>query len=152
MYALVEIAGKQFKLEENTQVEIPYNKNKVGDKISFDKVLYFDDGTKKTIGNPYVSGLSIDAKVISHGKSPKVIVFKLKRRKGHQKRSGHKQPYTVVEIGKLGAKKATAKKAAPKKAAPKKAAPKKTTAKKAAPKKTAAKKAAPKKTAAKKDK
>ena len=107
---------------------------------------------KKTIGNPYVSGLSIDAKVISHGKSPKVIVFKLKRRKGHQKRSGHKQPYTVVEIGKLGAKKATAKKAAPKKAAPKKAAPKKTTAKKAAPKKTAAKKAAPKKTAAKKDK
>ena len=147
MYALVEIAGKQFKLEENTQVEIPYNKNKVGDKISFDKVLYFDDGTKKTIGNPYVSGLSIDAKVISHGKSPKIIVFKLKRRKGHQKRSGHKQPYTVVEIGKLGAKKA-----APKKTAAKKAAPKKTTAKEAAPKKTAAKKAAPKKTTAKKDK
>ena len=52
MYALVEIAGKQFKLEENSQVEIPYNNNKVGDKISFDKVLYFDDGTKKTIGNP----------------------------------------------------------------------------------------------------
>ena len=50
MYALVEIAGKQFKLEENSQVEIPYNNNKVGDKISFDKVLYFDDGTKKTIG------------------------------------------------------------------------------------------------------
>ena len=115
MYALVEIAGKQFKLEENTQVEIPYNKNKVGDKISFDKVLYFDDGTKKTIGNPYVSGLSIDAKVISHGKSPKIIVFKLKRRKGHQKRSGHKQPYTVVEIGKLGAKKAAPKKTTAKK-------------------------------------
>ena len=52
MYALVEIAGKQFKLEENSQVEIPYNANKVGDKINFDKVLYFDDGTKKTIGTP----------------------------------------------------------------------------------------------------
>ena len=142
MYALVEIAGKQFKLEENSQVEIPYNNNKVGDKISFDKVLYFDDGTKKTIGNPYVSGLSIDAKVISHGKSPKVIVFKLKRRKGYQKRSGHKQPYTIVEIGKLATKKTAAKKTAAKK----------TTAKKTAAKKTAAKKTAAKKTTAKKDK
>ena len=75
MYALVEIAGKQFKLEENSQVKIPYNNNKVGDKINFDKVLYFDDGAKKTIGNPYVSGLSIDGKVLSHGKEPKIIVF-----------------------------------------------------------------------------
>jgi len=124
MYALVEIAGKQFKLEENSQVKIPYsNKNKVGDKMSFDKVLYFDDGTKKTFGNPYVSNFSIDAKVLSHGKEPKIIVFKLKRRKGYQKRNGHKQPYTVVEVGKLSAKKAaTAKKAT---------AAKKTTAKKA---------------------
>ena len=121
MYALVEIAGKQFKIEENSQFEIPYNSNEVGDKISFDKVLYFDDGIKKNIGNPYVAGLSIDAKVISHGKSNKVIVFKLKRRKGYQKKSGHKQPYTVVEVNKLVAKKATAKKAtAVKKAAAKK--------------------------------
>jgi len=152
MYALVEIAGKQFKLEENSQVEIPYNNNKVGDKISFDKVLYFDDGTKKTIGNPYVSGLSIDAKVISHGKSPKVIVFKLKRRKGYQKRSGHKQPYTIVEIGKLVTKKTTAKKTTAKKTTAKKTAAKKTATKKTATKKTATKKTATKKTTAKKDK
>ena len=129
MYALVEIAGKQFKLEENSQVKIPYsNKNKVGDKMSFDKVLYFDDGTKKTFGNPYVSNFSIDAKVLSHGKEPKIIVFKLKRRKGYQKRNGHKQPYTVVEVGKLSTKKATtAKKTTAKKATT----AKKTTAKKA---------------------
>jgi len=152
MYALVEIAGKQFKVEENSQLKIPYNNNKVGDKISFDKVLYFDDGTKKSIGNPYVSGLSIDAKVIEHGKSPKIIVFKLKRRKGYQKKSGHKQLYTVVEVGKLIAKKTTVKKAETEKTTAKKVAPKKTTAKKAAPKKTTAKKAAPKKTTAKKDK
>ena len=137
MYALVEIAGKQFKLEENSQLEIPYNNNKVGDKISFDKVLYFDDGTKKTIGNPYISNFTIDAKVISHEKSPKIIVFKLKRRKGYQKKSGHKQPYTVVEVDKIGG---TAKKAAPKKTTAKKVAPKKTTAKKVAPKKTITKK------------
>ena len=115
MYALVEIAGKQFKLEENSQVKIPYNNNKVGDKINFDKVLYLDNGSKKEIGNPYLSNFSINAKVVSHGKDSKVIVFKLKRRKGYQKKSGHKQPYTVVEIGKLAAKKTAAKKAAAKK-------------------------------------
>ena len=143
MYALVEIAGKQFKVEENSQLKIPYNSNKAGDKISFDKVLYFDDGTKKNIGNPYIAGLSIDAKVISHGKSNKVIVFKLKRRKGYQKKSGHKQLYTVVEVNKLTAKKATAKKPA----AAKKATAKKATAKKpaAAKKATAAKKPTAKK-------
>ena len=120
MYALVEIAGKQFKLEENSQVKIPYNNNEVGDKINFDKVLYLDNGTKKEIGNPYLSNFSINAKVVSHGKEPKVIVFKLKRRKGYQKKSGHKQPYTVVEIGKLATKKTATKKAAPKKTATKK--------------------------------
>ena len=145
MYALVEISGKQFRIEENSQLKIPYNSNKVGDKINFDKVLYFDDGTKQNIGNPYVKGLSIDAKVVSHGKENKVIVFKLKRRKGYQKKIGHKQPYTIVEVSKLaGKKKPAAKKAATKKT---------TTTKKAATKKTTAtKKAATKKTtSAKKD-
>ena len=120
MYALVEIAGKQFKVEENTQIKIPYNSNKVGDKINFDKVLYFDDGVKKNIGNPYISDFSIDAKIISHEKDNKIIVFKLKRRKGYQKRAGHKQPYTIVEVGKLKAKKTTAKKTTPKKTTAKK--------------------------------
>ena len=73
MYALVEIAGKQFKLEENTQIKVPYNKSKIGDKITFDKVLYFDDGSNKVFGNPYVSNYSIDAKVVFHGKEPKII-------------------------------------------------------------------------------
>ena len=144
MYALVEIAGKQFKVEENSQLKIPYNSNKAGDKISFDKVLYFDDGTKKNIGNPYIAGLSIDAKVISHGKSNKVIVFKFKRRKGYQKKSGHKQLYTIVEVNKLTAKKATTKKAT---AAKKATAKKPATAKKA----TAKKPATAKKSTAKKD-
>ena len=139
MYALVEISGKQFRIEENSQLKIPYNSNKVGDKINFDKVLYFDDGTKQNIGNPYVKGLSIDAKVVSHGKENKVIVFKLKRRKGYQKKIGHKQPYTIVEVSKLTGKKKTV---AKKTTATKKAATKKTTAtKKAATKKiTSAKK------------
>ena len=136
MYALIEIAGKQFKVEENVQLKIPYNSNKIGDKINFDKVLYFDDGNEKSVGNPYISGLSINAKVVSHGKDAKVIVFKLKRRKGYQKKIGHRQTFTVVEIGKLTAKKTAAKK---------------TTTKKTTTKKTAAKKTTTKKTAAKKD-
>ncbi len=82
MYALVEIAGKQFKLEENCQIKIPYNNGKVGDKVNFDKVIYFDNGTKKEFGNPYLTNFPIDAKVVSHGKEPKVIVYKLKHRKG----------------------------------------------------------------------
>ena len=64
MYALVEIAGKQFKIEENVQLKVPYYSNKVGDKITIDKVLYFDDGNKKSFGNPYIKNLSLDAKVV----------------------------------------------------------------------------------------
>ena len=135
MYALVEIAGKQFKIEENSQLKVPYNSEKTGDKITFDKVLYFDDGKTKSVGNPYISDLSIDAKVVSHGKEGKIIVFKMKRRKGYQKRIGHKQPYTLVEINNLTAKKKTAAK-------------KTTTTKKTAAKKTTT----TKKTAAKNDK
>ena len=137
MYALIEIAGKQFKVEENVQLKIPYNSNKIGDKINFDKVLYFDDGNKKSVGNPYISGLSINAKVVSHGKDPKVIVFKLKRRKGYQKKNGHRQQYSVLTIGKLAAKKksTTKKKAAPKKAVPKTKASTATKAKKTTVKK-----------------
>ena len=75
MYALVEIAGKQFKVEENTQLKVPYHANKVGDKLSFDKVLYFDDGNKKNIGTPYIEGLSIDAKIIAHGVMYRTLQF-----------------------------------------------------------------------------
>ena len=82
MYALVEIAGKQFKIEENTQIKVPYSSNKIGDKVAIDKVLYFDDGDTKNFGNPYISNLSLEAKVVYHGKNDKIIVFKLKRRKG----------------------------------------------------------------------
>ena len=137
MYALVEIAGKQFKIEENVQLKVPYYSNKVGDKITIDKVLYFDDGNKKSFGNPYIKNLSLDAKVVSHGKNDKIIVFKLKRRKGYQKRIGHKQPFTILEFGKLSAgKKTTAKKTTTKKTTTKKTTAKKTTTKKTTAKKT----------------
>ena len=115
MYALVEFAGKQFKIEEGTQIKVPYLTEKIGSKVSLDKVLYFDNDNDKVVGTPFIDGMAIDAKVEEHGRDQKVIVFKFKRRKGYQKKNGHRQRYSVLTIGKLGTKKKTA----PKKDAPK---------------------------------
>jgi large subunit ribosomal protein L21 len=121
MYALVEFAGKQFKIEEGAQIKVPYLTEKIGSKVSLDKVLYFDNDNDKVVGTPFIDGMAIDAKVKEHGRDQKVIVFKFKRRKGYQKKNGHRQRYSVLTIGKLGAKK---KAAAKKKATPKKDGPK----------------------------
>ena len=121
MYALVEFAGKQFKIEEGAQIKVPYLTEKIGSKVSLDKVLYFDNDNDKVVGTPFIDGMAIDAKVEEHGRDQKVIVFKFKRRKGYQKKNGHRQRYSVLTIGKLVAKK---KAAAKKKVAPKKNAPK----------------------------
>ena len=117
MYALVEFAGKQFKIEEGAQIKVPYLTEKIGSKVSLDKVLYFDNDNDKVVGTPFIDGMAIDAKIKEHGRDRKIIVFKFKRRKGYQKKNGHRQRYSVLTIGKLGAKK---KAAAKKKATPKK--------------------------------
>ena len=150
MYALIEFAGKQFKIEEGSSIRVPYIKGKVGSKINFDKILYMDDGKEKTVGNPLVKGVTIDGEITSHGRGRKVVVFKFKRRKGYQKKNTNRQDYSILKVGKLGKvkkvsnKKVTTKttetKATPKKAAAQKKASIKTTAKKVAPKKTAVKK------------
>ena len=103
--------------------------------------MYIEDGDKKEIGNPYVKGKKIEAKIIQHGSFDKVIVFKMKRRKGYQKRNGHKQKFSLIEISKIGnSKKAHQKKLRMitnlqlKKSTAKKSTAKKTTAKKKADK------------------
>ena len=159
MYAIVEIAGQQFKVAKDQKVFVHRLEEKEGSKVSFDKVLFLDDG-KITIGAPVIENAVVTAKVLSHLKGDKVIVFKKKRRKGFRKKNGHRQYLSQILIEGISVK-APAKKAATKteeikteKAAPaaKKAAPaKKTTTKEAkAPVKAAPKKAAPKKAAAKK--
>ena len=140
MYAIVEISGKQFKVEKKQKLFVNRLDVAEGKKISFDNVLMVNDGSKSSVGTPNVSGVQVDAKVLKHLKSDKVIVFKKKRRKGYKVRNGHRQAITEIEISDIltgVSKKATAKKAdAPKKAeakktvAPKKAAPKKASAKK----------------------
>ena len=130
MNALVEILGKQFKVEKGDKIKVPFINKKIGEKLSFENILYLEDGKNKHIGKPFLKDLKVEAKLIEHGRESKVIVFKFKRRKGYQKKNGHRQKFSIIEISNLG------KKTAPKKAAPKKAAPKKT----APDKKVAAKK------------
>jgi large subunit ribosomal protein L21 len=160
MYAIVEIAGQQFKVKKDQKVFVHRLQEKEGSKVSFDNVLLIDDG-KITIGAPAIKDASIEAKILSHLKGDKVIVFKKKRRKGYKVKNGHRQYLTEIQIETIGTKKVAAKKTAAKKTATKeevatsKATPKtKATAKKATAttaKKTAVKKAPAKKVAPKKD-
>ena len=142
MYAIVEIAGQQFKVVQDQKLFVHRLADKEGDKVSFDKVYLLDDGKKVTLGAPAITGASVEAKVVSHLKGDKVIVFKKKRRKGYRVKNGHRQSLTELVIEKIQTSGAKAK-AAPAKA--EKAAPAKTE-KKATVKKVAAKPAAKKAT------
>jgi large subunit ribosomal protein L21 len=148
MYAIVEIAGQQFKVEKDQQIFVHRLEAKEGSKIDFDKVLLMDNAGKVNVGAPVIKGAKVTAKVLEHLKGDKVIVFKKKRRKGYKVKNGHRQYLTKLEILKIDAKAPAVKKAAPKKEA--KPAAKKAPAKKTAAKKPAAKKAPAKKTTAKK--
>jgi len=133
MYAIVEISGRQFKVEKKQKLFVNRLDTQEGKKVSFEKVLMVNDGTKSSVGTPNVSGAQVDAKVLKHLKSDKVIVFKKKRRKGYKVRNGHRQAITEIEISDILT--GVSKKAAPLKKEAKKAAPSKKEAKKAAPKK-----------------
>ena len=146
MYAIVEIAGQQFKVAKDQKVFVHRLATDEGEQVSFDNVLLIGDGDKVTIGAPAIDGAQVGAKVIKHLKGDKVIVFKKKRRKGYRVKNGHRQSLTEIVIENItasGAKKATPKKEA-KKAEPKVAAPVKEEAPKAEAKKAPAKKAAAK--------
>jgi large subunit ribosomal protein L21 len=149
MYAIVEIAGQQFKVVKDQRVFVNRLQTEEGKKVSFDNVLLLSDGDKITIGAPAIDGAQVGAKVLKHLKGDKVIVFKKKRRKGYRVKNGHRQSLSEIVIESIVA--SGAKKAAPAKAekvAPKKEA-KKVEAKAIAPKVVAAPKAEPKKAAAK---
>ena len=133
MYAIVEISGRQFKVEKKQKLFVNRLDAQEGKKVSFDNVLMVNDGTKFSVGTPNVSGAQVDAKVLKHLKSDKVIVFKKKRRKGYKVRNGHRQAITEIEISDILT--GVSKKATPAKKEAKKAAPAKKEAKKAAPKK-----------------
>lgn len=111
MLAIVEIAGLQYKVEQNQKLFVNRLKGEKGDKVSFDKVLLTIDGAI-TVGAPAVEGVSVQAEILDHVQADKVIVFKKKRRKGYKVKNGHRQQLTqiqIVSIGGADAKKATKK-------------------------------------------
>jgi len=115
MYAIVEIAGQQFKVSKDQKVFVHRLEGNEGDAVSFAKVLLVDDNGSITVGAPAIDGASVEARVVKHLKGDKVIVFKKKRRKGYKKKNGHRQSLTLIQVSGInvsgGKKKASAKKA-----------------------------------------
>ncbi len=109
MYAIVEIAGQQFKVEKDQRLYVHRLQDKEGAKVSFDKVLLIDNDGKVNVGAPVVAGATVSAKVLEHLKGDKVLVFKKKRRKGYQKENGHRQYLTQLLIEGISEKGATKK-------------------------------------------
>ncbi len=135
MFAIVEIAGLQYKVEQNQKLFVNRLKGEKGDKVSFEKVLLTVNGTV-TVGAPAVSGIAVEAEILDHVQADKVIVFKKKRRKGYKVKNGHRQQLTQIQIVSIaGAEAPKAPKAAKKETTEEGAEP----AKKPAAKKTAKK-------------
>lgn len=108
MYAIIETCGKQYKVAEGDVVFFEKLDTEVGKKVIFDKVILVSDDGKVQVGDPYVKGIKVEGKVVSHGKDKKILVFKMKAKKNYRRTQGHRQPYTKVEITSI--KTATAKK------------------------------------------
>ncbi len=98
MYAIVEIAGQQFKVTKDQKVYVHRLNAEAGSKLTFDKVLLVDNAGAITLGAPAINGANVTAEVIEHLKGDKVIVFKKKRRKGYKKKNGHRQSLTAISI------------------------------------------------------
>ncbi len=111
MYAIVNISGQQYRVREKEQLSVASLAGKNGDKLKFDQVLLLDDGKKIKIGSPHIKNASVSAEIVEHGRQRKVIVFKKKRRKGYQRKNGHRQGYTLIQINKISTAKAARKKA-----------------------------------------
>ena len=98
MYAIVEIAGQQFKVQKDQKIFVHRLAAEAGAKLEFDRVLLVDNGGKVNIGAPAIAGASVTAEVINHVTGDKVIVFRKKRRKGYKKKNGHRQSFTAITI------------------------------------------------------
>ena len=98
MYAVIEACGKQYKVTKGDVVFFEKLDAEEGKKVTFDKVVLLSDEGKVEVGAPYVKGIKVEGKVVSHGKGKKIIVFRYKAKKNYRRKQGHRQPYTKVEI------------------------------------------------------
>ncbi len=101
MYAVVDIAGKQVKVEEGDRIRVPKLDAESGEKITLDRVLLVGGEGESRGGTPQVEGAAVEAQVLGHGRDRKVIVFKMKRRKGYRRKNGHRQPFTELQVDKI---------------------------------------------------
>ena len=101
MYAIIESCGKQYKVTEGDVVFFEKLEVEEGKKVTFDNVVLVSDDKKVEVGAPYVKGVKVEGKVVSHGKGKKVLVYKYKAKKNYRRTQGHRQPYTKVEITKI---------------------------------------------------
>ena len=100
-FAVVEIAGKQFLVQENETIETPKLPGVIGEKVSFPRVLLYWDGKKASIGRPILEGFAVEGKIVKFDKSPKLVVYKFKKRKDSHRKRGHRQDFCAVAIEKI---------------------------------------------------
>ena len=105
MYAIINISGKQFKVSKGQKTRVPKQKGDAGDTITFDNVLLVKDDTSTHLDDPILSNASVTATILEHKRSKKILVYKKKRRKGYQRKNGHRQWYTEIEFNKINVSK-----------------------------------------------
>ena len=103
MYAIINISGKQYKASSGARLRVPKQDGETGTILTFDKVLLINDGENTEIGEPVLKGASVTGTIIEHGRNKKILVYKKKRRKGYQRKNGHRQWFTEIEFGTIKA-------------------------------------------------
>ena len=101
MYAIINISGKQFKVVSGARFRVPKQNGETGSSITFDQVLLINNGKSTEIGNPTLNGAFVTGKIVDHGRHRKILVYKKKRRKGYQRKNGHRQWFTEIEFNKI---------------------------------------------------
>ncbi len=103
MYAVIKTGGKQYRVAAGEKIKVEQIPADVGAEVTLDQVLMLGEGEAVTIGTPTITGAKVVAKVLAHGRHPKINIFKMRRRKHYQKHQGHRQNYTELEIGTISA-------------------------------------------------
>ena len=103
MYAVIKTGGKQYRVAAGEKIKVEQMPADVGAEITLDQVLMVGEGESVKVGSPTVAGAKVTAKVLSHGRGPKVMIFKMRRRKHYQKHQGHRQNYTEIQISEISA-------------------------------------------------
>ena len=101
MYAVIETGGKQYRVEQGEILRVEKLDGPAGTKLTFDTLLFADDGGNVRVGTPKVAGVSVDAEIVEQGLGKKITIFKYKRRKSYRRKAGHRQPYTALRIGSI---------------------------------------------------